>query len=198
MYSIVAERPFMLVLILLGLAAASGFFWMQSGRREPAILAGLFLILIPIGIFVEKSIVTDRESITAAIMEIAGHLEVENHDSVIGYIDPSAPNVLRTAKTELPKYEFDSVRVGVGGIREIKVSTDRDPPEATAEFMINVIVSSRNGAFSKVQAPRLLTVHFRKSEAAGRTKWLILGYKHGPPVGKSDPYATSSGQIPEF
>src|SRR5690606_28907919 len=101
MVSVIAERPFLLTFILLAFSLASAYGWMQTGKRAGLMLAALFLVLIPVGIFVEKIWITDRESLIDSILRVAEALEANDHATVFEYIDPQADQAIINAKAEL-------------------------------------------------------------------------------------------------
>lgn len=194
MTDLIAERPFMLSFVLIALAAASAFGWVQTGKRAGLIMAAIFLLLIPIGIYVEKIWVTDRESLVDSILQIAEALEANDHQRVFAFIDPDAEPAIQNAKGELPRFEFTQAQINMGGFRKFEIRSDLQPPEAIVDFTINLIVSMKKSSHTNVQVPRRLIVKFRKSG----DRWRALEYTHLPVIGQADGLSPNGGRTPSF
>ncbi|MEZ6088739.1 MAG: hypothetical protein R3C05_12080 [Pirellulaceae bacterium] len=194
MMNVIAERPIMLVLMLLVIAGVFAFVWMQTGKRALLIIAAIFLGLIPVGLYVERVWVTDRESLEQTIMDIAAALEANDHETVFKHIDPKANQAVLAAKSELPRFEFQQVLVNRGSFRRFDVRSDVEPIEAITDFNINVIVSLRSGGHTDVRVPRRLIVKFRKSDGL----WRAVEYTHLPIIGDPDGYSPNGGKPPTF
>jgi len=194
MVDLIAERPFMLTFILLAFAVASAYGWMQTGKRAGLVIAGVFLLLIPIGIYVEKIWVTDRESLVDSILQVAEALQANDHERVFQFIDPDAEPAIQSAKAELPRFHFDRAQVNMGGFRKFEIRSDRQPPEAIVDFTINVTVSMKDKSHTNAQVPRRLIVKFRKSGDI----WRALEYTHLPVIGDPDGMSPNGGRPPTF
>ena len=193
MISLVSERPIMLLILLLAFSAAFAFTWVQTGKKAFLIAAGIFLALIPVGLYVSETWVTHRESLTQTIKGFAKSLEAEEYDAIYRQIAPEATKALAFAKRELPNYEFQSARVT--GFRDFEVRSDLQPPEAIVEFVANVVVSHNSGQFGgQVTVVRVVIVKFRK---AGDS-WQVVDYTHHKFPGGADSFSPNRGERPVF
>lgn len=192
MYTLVAERPILLSLILLALAAAVAFVWVQVGKPFLMYLAGLILLLVPIGIYASIVLETDRESLTRTIREVAAAVESEDYERVYSFIDPQAKEALRLAQMELPSYEFTSARVTA--FREFDIRNDLDPTQAIVELVANVIVSSRTANFGQARVVRVVIIKFRKTG----DQWKAVEYTHHKFPKGPDSHSPNGGKRPTF
>lgn len=194
MLDIISQRPFLLSFILAAFAIAAFWGWMQSGKRAALILASVFVLLIPVGVLVERIWVTDRERLVESIFDAAAALEANDFETVFKYIDPEAREALASAKAEVPQYEFHQVSVNQGSFRRIQFNYDLNPPEAIVDFNTKVVVSKRSSQISRVSVPRRLVLRFRKSGDI----WRVVEYTHLPIIGEADGLSPRGGKLPTF
>ena len=184
--TLIAERPFLLSLMLGVLAGALIYGWLQTGKKPVAIAGLVALVFIPLVWWISDSIVTDREAIIALIHETADAVEANDHERALKIIgDPTAR---QQAGMELPRYEF--MQADVGSIREIVILDERSPPQAEVDMTVKVHVSEKRGAIKNVRVPRRLNLVFEKQGTGDTARWVIVAYQHMPVIGKPDAYTT--------
>lgn len=170
------ENPFPLLLIgtLTTAILASG--WLRTGSKW--LLAGvLAAIAVTAGlVLTERWIVTDREQVTQTLHEIAAAVERNDVEGALQYAWSGAPHVYSQANAELRLYRFSEVNIKRN--LEVEVFPHHDPPMATAEFNVVVVLTTRNGMFADRRIPRYVEVTFYR-EADGR--WAVGGYDHFAP-----------------
>jgi len=128
-------------------------------------------------VLLERSVVTEREEIEAALESLFVAIEAGDLPGVLAHIDPASSGVLAEAKTLLPM-----LRVKDMGVSSIvaKIDTNSDPPTAPSEMRIKVDgIHIRSGQrlfyFDKV------LVQWTKKEG----RWLVSGYTpthNGQPI----------------
>lgn len=170
------ENPFPILLIgaLTTAILASG--WLRTGSKW--LLAGVLAALaVTVGlVLAERWIVTDREQVAQTLYEIAAAVERNDVEGALQYAYSGTPEVRDHANTELRLYQFSEVNIKRN--LEIEVFPNSDPPLATAEFNVVVVLGTRNGLLADRRIPRYVEVTFYR-EADGR--WAVGGYDHFAP-----------------
>ena len=185
MSRMLAEQPILTAIVLgfLGLSLAYG--WLQSGKK-PFLGAGLLCwVLIPFCLWLASVWVTDRERIEQIIYETADAVEQNKHEQAVSIIGDPATRA--RAMAELPQWEFN--QADVGNIQRIRIVEDTSPMQADVEMLVKVEVSSKRGSIKNVRAPRRLFLTFEKRGGPQSDQWVVVDYKHQPPIGQTDGFA---------
>jgi hypothetical protein len=172
------EQPIVIVLIGFVVLLALGAAWSATGRKELLYALGVTLLLIFVGLVVEKLIITDREAIRATLLVIARDVQSNNIRAIVGHVHSSNPELKQKAEAELPNYRFTECRITK--IHLINVDARSEPRSAIVEF--NVIAS---GSFKEAgieltdtAIPRWVKLHMGR-EKDGR--WTVKQYEHAAP-----------------
>ncbi|EMI58497.1 hypothetical protein [Rhodopirellula sallentina] len=194
MLQLIAEQPMITALMLAVLAAALLFGWLQTGRKQLAIIGLVCLLLIPVAWFVSDWWVTDREQIARLIHETADAIEANDHEKALAVIGD--PSTRQQAAAELPQWIF--TQADVGSIRRIRVIENTAPEQADVDMIVKVEVSSKRGGLQNIRVPRRLLLTFEK-RSTNRNKtsggWVVVSYQHLPVVGGPDGFSTSAGPL---
>lgn len=180
MTQLLAESPWLLSLLLAGLALICAIGWLKTGTRGALISSIVFLLLIPLGLYIEQRWVTDREQIRETIQSVADALERGDEQTVIDAIHPVADPLARFVSANLSRVEFEEARVT--GYREIKVWPDHTPPEAEADIMVSVAVRTPGASF---KTPRRVIVQFLRDG----DRWRVSGFENLSIAGKPDQFS---------
>jgi hypothetical protein len=178
MWTILAERPF-LISIMVGIFVAGLLYaWLQTGDKRLALAALLVSLLIPGAYFIAESIETDREKILHAIYSTAVAVEQNDHETAVLFIGDRATR--QRALTELPKYDFQRVRV-----RNLRITSvaGSDPEEVSVDLDASVTASMAKGGVKNVRIPRRVILTFQKQPDES---WLMTDYTHLPLTGGAD------------
>ena len=187
MYSLIAEQPILLTVVLGLLAIALLYGWTREGHRWLAISGLVMLGLIPLIWLSATLIVTSEEEVRAMITDMASKIEANDHEAVYQAVHPSRSDILARVKAELPNYEFSRARVG--GFNKIKILPGTNPKEAVVDLTASVTVSFKNGMFQDQTVPRKLLLYLRNTDDG----WKVIDYAHRQVVGPSDPYTSGGG-----
>ncbi len=191
MYDLIAENPYVITAMLAFCSLSSFGIWVKTGNR-PAVSIGLLLLaVIPVFLWLEQNLVTDKEVLRTVIQELAEAAERGEYEKIYARIDENTGNALASVKAELPRYRLSNARIT--GYRELTVRSDLSPPEALADFTAVATLGGPGGMHSD-SVPRRVRLVFRKFGS----EWKIVGYQHLPPVGKTDGYAGSGGELPAW
>ena len=184
---LLAERPFVISIMLFAVFGALCFGWLQTGKRQLILSSLVPLALIPAAHWIADVWETDREQIQTLLYDLAE--AVENNDiqgavQVIG--DPA---MQARARLELQRYRFEMA--AINKLRSIRVIEETFPKEADVELSVKVDVSDRQGRFQGVRVLRLLVLRmeFRSD------RWVIIDYQHFPITGQPDAASQISNQF---
>lgn len=175
MYNLLAEQPLMVSIMLAALAGGMLAGWLQTGKKAVAIIAIVFLCLIPAAWMIADRIETDRERISRIIYETANAIQANDHQRAVSVIDDE--DTRRRALLELPKYVFDMAEVNK--INRIVVSSGIVPITADVELIVKADVSAKRGGFNNLRVLRKLELRF---EQRG-DDWVVIDYQHSPVIG---------------
>jgi hypothetical protein len=89
-------------------------------------VAALTLLML----VVEKLVVTDREAVEAAVVEVFDAIESNDLPGVLEWIDPAAANVKADAESLMPEVK---VSMANAAAIEVEVNDDADPPTAKSQ-----------------------------------------------------------------
>jgi len=170
------ESPFPALVIGGITCAILGGGWIQTGRCPLLYLMIVAILLTVCAVLLERFVVTDREHVKATLFEIARLVEQNDIDAAMEYAYSGSPQVRQEATSELSHYHF--VSVDIKRNLEIEVFPDEDPPRATADFNVVVVLGTRDGMVSERRIPRYVEVTMYR-EADGR--WRVSDYEHDDP-----------------
>ncbi len=150
--------------------------WLRTGSKWllAAIIAAIVLTIA--AVLAERFIVTDREQVTQTLFDIAARVERNQVNETLQYAYPKTPAVRSQAAAELPLYRFSEVNIKSN--LEVEVFPQRNPPMATAEFNVVVVLSTRDGLIANRRIPRYLEVTFYKDDDG---QWRVGAYNHFDP-----------------
>jgi len=168
MQELLLESPILLGLIGLVIVGSAVFIWTQTSEKVAIYVAAVSIVVTILLVLISTQIVTDRERIQTILDEVAGALPANDQETILGYIHPSATELLARVKTELPRYEFR--RAKVTSIKSITVNTTTTPQTAIAEFNVVVQVGIGN---ESIRVPRFIKVYFMQRDG----NWLVRDYE---------------------
>jgi hypothetical protein len=166
------ESPWIIGSLGSFLSGVCAYAWLQSGR-DLFWKASLGLALATLlGLLINISYKTDRETLREFITKIAKDLEANRFKEVVACVHPDASEDLRNLKAQLESVEFESVRITK--IHGIEVGKLKNPKTAT--IRMNVFVRASR-AHQTGSVPRWVKVHLEQD----RGKWLVVDYEHRDP-----------------
>lgn len=172
------EQPLLLVLLSVAILSGIAITWVMSGQK--AFLYVLIVgVLIAAGLIVaERMVVTDRETIQATLEQMARDVASNDQAKVMQHIATSATAIQQQAKSELPRYKFDSMRITQ--VHKIDVRDTQSPRTATVEFNVMAAGSFQAGAdlISSNNVPRWVQLELVKEPDGA---WRITDYQHEAP-----------------
>jgi len=170
------ENPFPILLIGSLTTAILVGGWLRTGSKW--VLGGAIVaIAITVGlVLAERWIVTDREQVSRTLHEIATAVERNDVEAALTYAYSGAPDVRAHADAELRQYRFSEVNIKRN--LQIEVFPNRDPPLATAEFNVIVVLTTRDGLVGTRRIPRYVEMTFYKEDDG---RWGVGGYEHFDP-----------------
>ena len=181
MYTILAEQPLLLSLMVGVISGGLLFGWLQTGERRLAIGGLLCFLLVPVIWALASHWETDREQIISIIHRTAAAVQANDHDTAVAVIGD--PDTQSQARLELPRYDF--TRVTISGI-EIEVLDSYSPKQADVDMIATAIVSDARGRFRDVRALRRIIVTL---EQTSDDEWIIVDYNHTPINGQADAFS---------
>ena len=173
------EQPLAIVVIGVLVLIALGVAWSATGRRELLQALVVALVLLIVGLIVERVVVTDREAIETTLLQIARDVESNSLRAVTSHVYSGAPELKQKAAGELPRYRFTECRVTK--IHKVEVDPKAQPRSANVEFNINASGSFKDGGFelSEARIPRWIRLNMVR-EKDGR--WTVQNYEHDDPA----------------
>ncbi|ADB17531.1 hypothetical protein Psta_2866 [Pirellula staleyi DSM 6068] len=172
------DSPTTIVLWSVVLAIAAGVAWTFTGKRIFAVLTGLIVLTAAGLLIAEKVIITDREAIEIKLKEIADDLAANRQAAVVANIAASNIKLQQVAKSELPNYQFTSLRITK--IHSIEI--DSAPKNRTARVEFNIVAEGTfkvgDDQISGMKVPRLIKVDMLKEEDG---VWRVDNYSHAAP-----------------
>jgi len=184
MLTILAEQPLVTAGLVLLIAVALVYGWLQTGKTAILATGLVSLLLIPGAFVLANYWVTDRELIREAITRTAAAVSENDFERAIEVIDPSRRQQIDNARADLSRFRFDDARVN--SVRWIDITPGLIPPEAEVDMTATVVVSDKRGQFSNLRVLRRIVLQFRKSDDG---KWYVIDYNHMPIVGSPDGFS---------
>lgn len=169
------EHPFYIAAIGIGAIVILGGSWIKTGRRELLYLLGAATALTIVLLAVERLVVTEREAVRDTLQQMARDVEKNDLRLVLSHVhEDAAPSIVEQAEYEFPSQKFKSVKIWENKL-EIKIHSERDPPEATAKFFVTI-----KGDFWKGQHPNQtvlldVTINFRQDDEGN---WKLYSYDY--------------------
>lgn len=188
--TLIAEQPSLLTAMLVALAVAMAYGWLQTGKKGLIVAAVLLACLVPLVWWLADRLVTDRERIAEIIHEVAAAIEANDHEAAVKYIDDEPSK--RTALSQLPRFTFSMAKVN--SMRSLEITDNVIPVTARAELSVKVDVSERSGSIQDVRVLRVVMLSLAKTgkNSDGEPDWVITGYSHAPITGGPDSYSTDT------
>ena len=170
------ENPFPALLIGSLTTAILAGGWLRTGSKW-LLSAVIAAIALTVGlVLAERWIVTDREQVTQTLHDLAAVVERNEVAAALEYAYSKSPAVRSQAANELPLYRFSEVNIKSN--LQVEVFPNVDPPMATAEFNVVVVLSTRDGLIANRRIPRYLEVTFYKEDDG---QWRVGAYNHFDP-----------------
>jgi hypothetical protein len=170
------ENPFPVLLIGSLTTAILAGGWLRTGSKW-LLFAVIAAIAVTVGlVLAERWIVTDREQVTQTLHDLAAVVERNEVATALNYAYSKAPAVRNQAANELPLYRFSEVNIKSN--LKVEVFPKLDPPMATAEFNVVVVLTTRDGLITNRRIPRYLEVTFYKEDGG---QWRVGAYNHFDP-----------------
>lgn len=144
--------------------------------RKGALLAALVvpLAIIGGGVYLERSVETDREAIDRTFDNIASALTAGNRADVEKYLTPNAKETLSRVHWALDRINLR--KVGVYDLK-FEVNNYTSPPIATAEFHGVVKYTMKNESdFNAEIYSAHFTVELEKQEGNRAAPWLVTDH----------------------
>lgn len=143
-------------------------------------MAGV-LVLMGLGVLIERVVVTDREQIADTLDGVIAALESNDVEGVLRYIDPQAGGMRASVRLALSSAHVSDARVYD---LVVTVNHHAQPPTAQAEFTGRVKGRYRGEAGSSDgMLLRRFTVDFQRDG----DRWLMTAYEdRGPIVGRRE------------
>lgn len=166
------ESPFLILAVGVMTVILLGSGWMKTGH--PALIYALLgAVVVFAGLLIaERCVKTDKEQLRETLYEIADDVQRNDLPAVLGHIHSRARRVRSRARNEMPLYHFHDVAITT--IRDISLHPDRDPPSATAEFLVRVDLTFRDGTGGRDRFVRFVVVTFYREEE----RWKVWDYEH--------------------
>jgi hypothetical protein len=92
---------------------------------------GVVAVLTLLMLVVEKLVVTDREAVEAAVVQVMDAIEQNNLPGVLEFVDPAAKSVVTDAETLMPMVKVKTANAS--GI-DVEINDATSPPQATSTF----------------------------------------------------------------
>ncbi len=182
MYDLIAEKPWIISLMLAMLGGGLIFGWLQTGKKPAAVLGIIALALIPLAFYAASVWETDREQIESLIYKTADAIERNDFETAYQIIGDEKTEAM--ARQELPQFEF--TMAAVNKLRSIEMIEGSASQEAEADLSVKVDVSSKRGGVKNFRVVRTLQLRFRKEG----DRWVVIQYQHSPIAGGPDPFST--------
>lgn len=155
----------------------------KSGRGTLILPMIGVLVLVGLGVLVERLVVTEREQVETTLDGVCQALMANDVEGVLSYIDPQAGDIRSNVRSMLPQAHITDAR-----LFDLIIDVNRHghPPSAQAHFTGRVkgrFPRGGAGGGEGLLALRRFTVDFRQEG----DRWLISAYQdHGPIGGRRD------------
>ncbi|MHB0956000.1 MAG: hypothetical protein ACYC6N_20905 [Pirellulaceae bacterium] len=171
----IVEEPLYIVILGVVTLAFLTFAWMQTGFRW-LLHATLGVGALTIGLLVlERLVETEPELIDATLRQIGRDVERNDLDAVLGHVYSGAPETLRMAQSEFPRYSFKLVNIKHNV--EVQLHPDAAPPMAEVTFNVVLDVTERNSEIRHPRVALFVRLTLRKEKGA----WKVAKYDYDAP-----------------
>jgi ketosteroid isomerase-like protein len=173
--SALVENPIFWIAVTVLLEAILAIALVRTGRG--ALIGAMIAVLVlgAAGLLLERVVVTEREEVEAAFVEIAAALERNDVPGVMARLAPEAGQLRTEASNRMPRVEISDAR-----IRDLKVSFNRhaNPPTARAQFKAIVEGRDKQGEVPYEHFIRQFSVGLRREG----DRWLLTDYTSFDPL----------------
>jgi hypothetical protein len=174
------EDPTTLIIAGLLIEVLLGIGLFKSGRGVLALPMIGVLVLVGLGVLVERLVVTDREQIETTFDGLCRALMANDVEGVLSYIDPEAGGIRSHVRSILPRAHITDARLYD---LVIHVNHHTSPPSAQADFTGRVRGRFQGeGGGGEGLVLRRFTVNLQQQGE----NWLITDYEDHGPLGRRD------------
>ena len=168
------ENPMPIIYVGIFVVAILGAILLNTRRGVLLIPIGLVLVLILLGVLVERLVVTPREEVEMTIDGLAAAIKANDPAGTLRYISPSAEKTRRRAEWGLERFAVKDAKV-----RNLEITVNRltSPPSAKASFNGILSIEDRKGQLPYRAYPIEFTAEFRKEG----NRWLLMGHTEDTP-----------------
>ena len=143
-----------------------------SARNKIVLFSALFIAAATAGIVVtEAAIVTDRETVTDLVYELAGHVRANDADAIARYISPDAPELTKKMRSQMERYEVESC--SISGVTDFLAQGGK----ATIDFVAWGQGKQRRGGLQGPANPKVKLELRKQSDES----WKIIDYHVSDP-----------------
>jgi hypothetical protein len=171
------EQPLLIGLIG-GAALLLAFVgWVQTGKNQLLIVAGVILLVTLGLIALERQVITDREAVEAQLYKIADDVAHNRLENLAQYIVRSRPELINYARHEMGQHKF--AEAVVTKIHSAVVEPEHQPPQVIIDFNVRVTGEFANGTVPEMTIMRWVQATFWKE---GDGQWRVAEYHHDEPA----------------
>ena len=135
------------------------------------------LVVVGLGVLIERIVVTDREQVADALDGVASAVEANDVERVLSFIDPASTGMRASVRMALASAHISEVRVYD---LVVEVNDESNPPSAQAEFTGRVKGSYRGETGGgEGMLLRKFIVSFRRQG----DRWLMTDYEDRGAIG---------------
>jgi ketosteroid isomerase-like protein len=143
-----------------------------SARNKVVMFVALFIAAATAAIVAtEMAIVTDRETVTDMVYQLARHVRANDTEAIASHISPQAPAIEARMKSQMSRFKVEACTIV--GINEFSSEGN----SATVDFVAWGQGSERRGGLEGAANPRV-TLELRKQDDES---WKIMGYSISNP-----------------
>jgi hypothetical protein len=136
------------------------------------------LVVVGLGVLIERIVVTDREQVADTLAGVASAAQANDVEEVLSFIDPASTGMRASVRMALGSARISEVRIYD---LVVEVNEESNPPKAQAEFTGRVKGHYRGEAGSgEGMLLRKFTVNFRRQG----DRWLMTDYEDRGPLGR--------------
>lgn len=159
--------------MLTGIFAAVTLLLMAwSARNKTVMGVGLLVAVVTAGIVTtEMMIVTDRETVTDLVYELAGHVRKNDVDAIVGHLSPQVPEIENRMRGQMGQYRVEGC--SIVGVNDFS----SDGENAQIDFVAWGQGSKRRGGLAGAANPRVILKLKKQQDGS----WKIVGYSVSDP-----------------
>jgi len=138
-----------------------------SARNRLVLYAGLLVAILTAGIVVaEAAIVTDRETVTELVYELAGYVRANDANSIAQHISPQSPELIDRMRNRMDRFKVETC--SITGVNKFSI----EGGVATIDFVAFGQGSEKRSGLKSPANPRV-ELKLRKQ---ADEMWKIIGY----------------------